>query len=114
MSGSGKISRRGENAMNFQLPWFVQELAGIDPVLYHTVKETAELVMKPGALDSKTKLLIALALDAFKGSGPGVKALAQQVREQGASDEEIQETLRIVYLISTMDCLRAGGQAFSK
>jgi hypothetical protein len=48
MSGSGKISRRGENAMNFQLPWFVQELAGIDPVLYHTVKETVyKTVLNP-------------------------------------------------------------------
>lgn len=93
-------------------PWFVEKLAETDPELYELVEKNIELATGPGALDGKTKLLIVLALDAFKGSGPGVKALAEQARQAGASEMEIKETIRIAHLISTMDCLNAGSQAF--
>jgi len=86
-------------------------MAKIDSPMFKLINETIELVMQPGALDSKTKLLIALALDAFKGSEPGVWTLAEQARSEGATEEEIREVLRIVYLISTMECLKAGAAA---
>ncbi|MDH7479233.1 MAG: carboxymuconolactone decarboxylase family protein [Syntrophomonadaceae bacterium] len=95
-------------------PWFVGELANTDPQLYQLVERTIQLATGPGALDDKTKLLIALALDAYKGTPTGVRSLAEQARQAGAREAEIQETLRIAYLIAGMDCLHAGSQAFSK
>ena len=53
------------------LPWFVEQMKNMMP------KSTAYLriVQNPpwlkGALDSKTKLLIVLALDALKGAAQG-------------------------------------------
>ena len=99
--------------MVFRFPWFVDEWQKHDDSLYQLVANNIELAMGPGALDEKTKLLISLALDAFKGSGPGVKALTEQARQQGASQEEIQETLRIAYLMSSMECLKASLEAYT-
>ena len=97
--------------MTFVLPKFVAELAQTDPPLFQLLQDTIDLTMRPGALDSKTKILIVLALDAFKGSEAGVSALVGQARNAGATEEEIREALRIAYLISGMDCLKASAAA---
>lgn len=93
-------------------PWFVQKLAENDPELHRQVVQGIELATGPGALDEKIKILIVLALDAFKGSSPGVKAVVEQARRAGATEPEIRETLRIAYLVSGMDCLGASSQAY--
>ena len=46
--------------------------SGPDRSTNFAAEDTIDLAMQPGALDGKTKLLIALALDAFKGSEAGV------------------------------------------
>lgn len=99
--------------MDFQYPFFIQELEDKDPNLFQLIKKNIDLAMSPGVLDNKTRFLIMLALDAFKGSGSGVRALAKQAYQSGASKQEIQETLRIVYLISSMECLKAGAEAYN-
>jgi alkylhydroperoxidase/carboxymuconolactone decarboxylase family protein YurZ len=93
-------------------PWFVQKLAESDPELYRQVSQSIAAATGPGALDEKTKLLIILAIDAFKGSPPGVKAVAEQARRAGATEPEIRETMRIACLVSSMDCLNASAHAF--
>ena len=97
--------------MTFITPKFVADLAQTDPPMFRLLQDTIDLAMQPGVLDGKTKLLIALALDAFKGSEAGVRSLAGQARDEGATEDEIQEVLRIAYLISTMECLKAGAAA---
>jgi len=44
-------------------------------------------------------LLIALAIDVAKNSESGVRSLAMQALENGATKKEIMETLRIAYFI---------------
>lgn len=39
------------------------------------------------------------------GAGPGVKSLAQLARQHGATEEEIKETLRLVYYIAGNNAL---------
>lgn len=97
--------------MPFLTPPFVTQLARTDPPMFRLLQDTIDLAMQPGALDGKTKLLIALALDAFKGSEAGVRALAGQARDEGAAEDEIREALRIAYVISAMECLKAGAAA---
>ena len=70
--------------------------------------------MAPGALDAKTKHLIAMALDAIVGADRGVASLADVARQHGATEEEIGETLRIVYYIAGMGSVSSGSNGLKK
>jgi alkylhydroperoxidase/carboxymuconolactone decarboxylase family protein YurZ len=67
-----------------------------DHDLFEQIARARDLALTEGALSIKHKLLIALALDASHGAVNGVKSLAQQAMRQGATKEEIMETLRVV------------------
>lgn len=82
------------------LPGFIKLLEEKDPELYKVTSQLAELAMAPGALDAKTKVLIAMALDAAHGAREGVEALAGRARILGASEAEIREALRIAYYVA--------------
>ncbi len=94
------------------IPPFVQQVKDRDPELYEAVTRVIELAMSPGALDAKTKTFIALALDAFVGSERGVASLANRARELGATEQEINEVLRIAYYIAGMRTLATSNHAF--
>lgn len=100
--------------MAVHLPPFVQALEKRDPELYEAVKNVAGVANAPGALDAKTKTLISLALDAYIGSERGVAALAGRARELGATDQEINEALRLSYSVSGMKALATSTNAFPK
>jgi alkylhydroperoxidase/carboxymuconolactone decarboxylase family protein YurZ len=67
-----------------------------DHNLFEQIARARDLALTEGTLSLKHKLLIALALDAAHGAVNGVKSLAQQAMRQGATKEEIMETLRVV------------------
>lgn len=94
------------------LPWFAEKMSEYDPVYHKMLQHVAETALSPSALDKKTMLLILAALDAGKGAGQGVKVLADQARQAGASDDEIREALRLAYYVSGMDTVKASLQAF--
>ncbi len=71
-----------------------------DPELLKLVQDTQHFALKDGALPRKVKLLIAMALDASKGTANGVKSLAQKAMEAGATKAEIAETLRVAQYIT--------------
>ncbi|QGU00194.1 hypothetical protein SYNTR_1600 [Candidatus Syntrophocurvum alkaliphilum] len=98
--------------MSQKLPWFVEEMKQYDPEYAEVIHEVVSKALDTRALDDKTKLLIVLALDAIKGASEGVKVLAKQARMAGASDEEIQETLRLAYFVSGMDVVKTSLNAF--
>jgi alkylhydroperoxidase/carboxymuconolactone decarboxylase family protein YurZ len=75
-------------------------LKSMDKELYDLVEKSREMSLyQDGILSPKIKLLIAIALDASRGSVPGVIALAKQALEKGATYEEIMETVRITNFI---------------
>jgi len=100
--------------MKKMVPAFVEAFAATDPKLVEMVGELREYVMTPGALDAKTKTLIAMALDAAYGAADGVGSLANAARKLGATEAEITEVLRIVYYIAGMGAMSAGSHAFLK
>ncbi|CAG1002539.1 hypothetical protein METP3_03445 [Methanosarcinales archaeon] len=61
----------------------------LDPELLKHVTNSGEFVFAEGALPRKFKLLIGMAFDASYGTVSGVKSLAQQAMEAGATKEEI-------------------------
>lgn len=94
------------------LPWFAEKMADFDPAYHNMLEQIANIALSPNALDRRTMLLILLALDAGKGAGQGVKVLAGQARQAGASDDEIKEALRLAFYVSGMDTVKASLQAF--
>ena len=74
-------------------------LETLDPELLKLVQRSHDFAIDDGALPKKTKLLIALALDASKGATDGVTALAGAALAAGATKQEIAETLRVAHYI---------------
>ena len=71
----------------------------LDPEFYSEVSRIREFTFTDGALSAKMKYLIALALDAVQGAAGGVRALALQALENGASKDEIMESLHIAHYV---------------
>ena len=71
----------------------------LDNALYENVTKTREIAFKEGVLSIKTKLLIAIALDASKGAQDGVKSLVNQALKAGATKDEIMEAIRVANYI---------------
>jgi alkylhydroperoxidase/carboxymuconolactone decarboxylase family protein YurZ len=92
-------------------PKFIQDLEKSDLELFKVASSSADLAMRPGVLDLKTKMLIILALDAFAGS-EGVKPVADMLRQMGVTEQEIKEALEIPYFVAGNKVLHARALAF--
>jgi alkylhydroperoxidase/carboxymuconolactone decarboxylase family protein YurZ len=77
----------------------------IDPKMTDHLKEMHDLIYGSGVIPKKYKLLIAMAFDAAHGAVLGVRALAQQAINEGATEAEIAETLRVAYHLSGVGTL---------
>ncbi len=86
----------------------------LDPELLRHVEDSGEFAFADGALPRKYKLLIGMAFDASHGAVQGVKALARQAIEAGATNEEITETLRVAQYLSGVGCVYIAGQALKE
>ena len=71
-----------------------------DPELFNLTEITRNTALGEGAIPLKYKLLIAMALDAAEGAENGVMVLAMQAMAEGATKEEVMETVRIAHFIS--------------
>ncbi len=85
-----------------------------DMEFFNTISSARKLAYSEGALSEKTKLLIALAIDASNDAVNGVKSLAKQAMNAGATKQEIFETLRIVYFICGVGSVYAAVQALNE
>ncbi len=86
----------------------------LDPDLLKHVENSRDFVFADGALPRKYKLLIAMAFDAAYGAVNGVKSLAQQAIDAGATKEEITEALRVAQHLSGVGCVYTAGQALKE
>ena len=78
----------------------LEPIAKSDQELIEQIENGRSLAFEPGALGKKEKLLIAMALDASHGAATGVRSLATQAIQAGASTQEIMEALRVTAFIS--------------
>ncbi len=83
----------------------------LDPDLLKQLENSRDFVFADGALPRKFKLLIAMAFDASYGAVNGVKSLAQQAIDAGATKEEITEALRVAQHLSGVGCVYTAGVA---
>ena len=86
----------------------------LDPDLLKHVENSLDFAFDDGALPRKYKLLIAMAFDASYGAVNGVKSLAQQAIDAGATKEEIMEALRVAQHLSGVGCVYTAGQALKE
>jgi alkylhydroperoxidase/carboxymuconolactone decarboxylase family protein YurZ len=82
-----------------------------DLSLFEQIGNARDLAFKDGEISKKNKLLIALAIDTAKRAENGIKSLAIQALETGATKNEIIETLRIVNHICGAGSMYSAAQA---
>lgn len=82
----------------------------LDPDLLSHVEKSRDFAFSDGALPRKYKLLIGMAFDASYGAVNGVRSLAEQAIQAGATKEEITEALRVAQHLSGVGCVYIGAQ----
>lgn len=95
-------------------PFFVERLERNDPELLQHMNKLSELVHKDGALPAKVKTLMSMLIDAVLGHAQGVKAIAGQARQLGATEAEIAETVQVAFLAAGMPGLVTGTYAYKE
>lgn len=85
-----------------------------DQALFNNISASRNLAFQDGALSLKNKLLIALALDASHSAVNGVKSLAKQALDAGATKAEIMDALRVTYFISGVGSIYTAAQALNE
>ena len=77
----------------------LQVIIDEDSELFTLLENTRELAFAEGGIPLKYKLLIAMSLDAANGAADGVKFLAMQAMQAGATKEEVMQAVRITQYI---------------
>jgi alkylhydroperoxidase/carboxymuconolactone decarboxylase family protein YurZ len=95
------------------IPEFVAQLEKRDAEFGELIAEARERSRADGALSAKTKALIAMALDAGMNHPDGVESLSEAARAEGATEEEILETIEVVASMCGLQGLATGSHAFS-
>jgi len=83
----------------------------VDPEILKVLNQDQAYALSEGALPLKTKLLIAMVLDAEHGAIHGVRTLASQAIAAGATMPEIGEALRVGQFIGGVGCIYTAARA---
>jgi alkylhydroperoxidase/carboxymuconolactone decarboxylase family protein YurZ len=75
-------------------------IKGADSELFDLIGKSGELTFTERGMPLKYKFLIAMALDASEGAENGVRNLATQAINAGATKEEVMQAVRIANYIS--------------
>ncbi|MCL4440249.1 MAG: carboxymuconolactone decarboxylase family protein [Firmicutes bacterium] len=93
---------------------FIAAIKDRDEKFFELVKELQDLVYSESSLDTKTKLMISLAVDAAVGADKGVETISNNLRKMGVTDEQIAEVLRLTYFTKSNSILVTSMSAFKK
>lgn len=94
-------------------PGFLTALEERDESFAGTVAATRTAAMSDGALDAKTKTLIAMCLDAGMNHPDGAAALADRARDRGATEAEVTEAIEVVTALCGLQGLASGAGVFA-
>ena len=85
-----------------KVPKFFKDLTERDPKMYELVMKFEEHIWDDGALSRKTKKLIAIAIAAALRDQHAVHAQIAGAANLGVTKEEVEEALRVTFLLSGM------------
>ncbi|MDR2854830.1 MAG: carboxymuconolactone decarboxylase family protein [Methanomicrobiales archaeon] len=91
-----------------KVPLIFRELAKQDPEMFKLVLKMDHFIWDDGAIDKKTKKLIAIAIAAALRDQHAVRAQIAGAANLGVSSEEIDEALRVTYLLAGMPAYVSG------
>ena len=94
------------------VPAFLKPLYEGDPELYELVTQGMQTChAEAGSVPKKYRLLFSMVADGVMGHPEGVAGMARAARAAGATQAEINEAVRIIYLsggmVALMDSLSA-------
>jgi 4-carboxymuconolactone decarboxylase len=85
-----------------KVPKFFKELTVKDPEMYNLVMKFEEHIWNDGKLSKKTKKLIAIAIAAALRDQHAVRAQLAGAANLGVTKDEVEEALRVTFLLSGM------------
>jgi 4-carboxymuconolactone decarboxylase len=85
-----------------KVPKFFKELTGKDPEMFKLVMRFEQHIWDDGVLSRKTKKLIAISIAAALRDQHAVHAQLAGAAKLGVTKEEIEEALRVTFLLSGM------------
>lgn len=85
-----------------KVPKFFRELAEKDPQMYEMVMKLEGHIWDDGALTRKTKKLIAIAIAASLRDQHAVRAQLAGAKNLGLTKKEVEEALRVAFLLAGM------------
>lgn len=91
-----------------KVPLIFRELAEKDPDMYEFVLKMDLFIWDDGAISKKTKKLIAIAIAAALRDHHAVRAQMAGAANLGVTSEEIDEALRVTYLLAGMPAYVSG------
>jgi alkylhydroperoxidase/carboxymuconolactone decarboxylase family protein YurZ len=97
-----------------ELPPCLKILQEHDPEYGKLFAPLFGLTFSPGVLDVKTKMLIAMAVNASTGMGYGCSEIAEILKGMGTKKEEIAEALRVAATVRAIQGVVTGSEAYTK
>ena len=85
-----------------KVPKFFKELMEKEPEMFNLVMRFEQHIWDDGALPRKTKKLIAIAIAAALRDQHAVRAQLAGAKNLGVTKEEVDEALRVTFLLSGM------------
>jgi len=85
-----------------KVPKFFKDLAENDPMMYDMVMKFEGHIWDDGALTRKTKKLIAIAIAASLRDQHATRAQLAGAANLGIQKEEVEEALRVAFLLAGM------------
>jgi 4-carboxymuconolactone decarboxylase len=85
-----------------QVPKFFRELTTKEPEMFNLVMRFEQHIWDDGKLSKKTKKLIAIAIAAALRDQHAVRAQLAGAKNLGVTKAEIEEALRVTFLLSGM------------
>jgi alkylhydroperoxidase/carboxymuconolactone decarboxylase family protein YurZ len=95
-----------------QAPPCVKLLAEHDPAYGEIFSQLFKLTFSPGALAVKTKMLIAMAVNASTGMGYGCSEIAKLLQGMETTKAEIAEALRVAATVRAIQGVVTGAEAY--
>jgi alkylhydroperoxidase/carboxymuconolactone decarboxylase family protein YurZ len=95
-----------------QKPPCLKILEDHDPTYGKAFGQLFKSTFSPGALDVKTKMLIAMGINASTGMGYGCSEIAKILEREGTTKGEISEALRVSSTVRAIQGVVTGSEVY--